>query len=62
MIYLYRIERGAAWLNRGDDKPLKKIGKFADDLKAKAACESHHAKACRMADAANRTRPQIGFF
>lgn len=56
--YFYRIERSVAMLTRGDDAPLKRIGKFSSAAEARAACEAHHAKACALARATNRPEPQ----
>jgi hypothetical protein len=46
-IYMYRIERGSVYLNKGDDSPLKSLGKFKNDEEAKIACEKHYEKACK---------------
>jgi hypothetical protein len=46
-IYIYRITRGEAYLNKGDDAPIKKIGKFKTDTEAKQACEKHYEKALK---------------
>ena len=59
--YWYRVCRGEAVLAKGDDCPLKRIGKYATDAAAKAACEAHFRKACLMADAAQRARPALHF-
>jgi hypothetical protein len=45
--YFYRIERGQVFLNKGDNFPIKKIGKFKNDQEAKDACEKHYEKACK---------------
>tara|TARA_Y100000593_G_C4120718_1_gene242535 strand:- start:212 stop:400 length:189 start_codon:yes stop_codon:yes gene_type:complete len=58
MQYFYHTARGVAALNKGDDKPLKRLGKFKTEKDAREACERHHAKACRMARAANRSEPE----
>jgi len=51
LMYLYRIERGAASLSKvenGDDVGgIKKIGQFKTDVEAKQACEKHYEKACK---------------
>jgi hypothetical protein len=60
--YCYRVERGKAVLNRGDDYPLKMIGQFPSDALAKDACHAHHAKACRAAKNFGRNPPTIHFF
>ena len=68
MIYLYYVSRGLASLHKmhsnGNDinqKPVK-IGKYSSDKEAKEACIEHHKKACKMADAAGRERPEFRFF
>jgi hypothetical protein len=48
MQYFYYVAQGKATLNKGDDKPLKVIGKFKTDAEAKQACEKHFDKACKM--------------
>lgn len=45
--YFYRIERGEAYLNKGDEASIKKIGKFKTDIEAKQACEKHYEKAVK---------------
>lgn len=57
MIYFYHTAQGRAALNKGDSAPIKNLGKFRTEAEAKAACQAHYAKACRMADAAGRDRP-----
>ena len=47
MTYFYYISLGQATLNKGDDLPLKNIGKFKSDKDAKDACEKHFEKACK---------------
>jgi hypothetical protein len=47
MTYFYYISLGLATLNRGDDYPLKTIGKFKNDNEARQACEKHFEKACK---------------
>jgi hypothetical protein len=47
MQYFYYVVRGEATLNKGDDNPLKKIGKFKTDAEAIEACNKHHEKACK---------------
>jgi hypothetical protein len=61
-MYSYRIERGTAVLNRGDDAPLKKIGTFKTDAEAKAACQAHYAKACKALANLGKPVPAISFF
>ena len=67
MIYVYRIFLGKATLLKlkrsgedVDEKP-KQIGSFRTYEAAEKACRKHFDKACRMADAAGRTRPEIRF-
>ena len=66
MTYAYCIitkgSRHEATLNKGDAFKLKAIGTFGSQAEAKAACEKHHLKACRMAEAAGRQVPQIAFY
>ena len=43
------------------DTAPKKIGKFKNDTEAKQACLTHYEKACKMAVAAGRTKPEVIF-
>lgn len=56
-MYMYRIERGQATLNKGDDFPIKNIGKFRTDAEAKQACEAHYEKACKALTNLNKPIP-----
>jgi len=58
MIYMYYIAQGKATLNKGDDLPLKPIGKFKNDIEAKNACEKHFEKACKALANFNKPLPQ----
>ena len=44
--YYYSTAQGAAVLNKGDDLPIVRIGKFTNERDAKEACEKHYKKAC----------------
>jgi len=44
--YFYNTARGEATLNKGDDSPLVRIGKFKNEQDAIAACRKHYRKAC----------------
>jgi len=57
-IYIYRIEMGSVYLNKGDDSPLKSLGKFKNDEEARAACEKHYEKACKGLLNLGRNIPQ----
>lgn len=46
MQYFYSTMRGVATLNKGDNHKLVRIGKFASEAEALAACKAHYAKAC----------------
>lgn len=59
--YFYHTARGVAVLNRGDDKPLKRIGKFKTEAKAVEACKAHYEKACRALENLGREKPQAFF-
>lgn len=67
MIYCYWISIGLASLHKmhtdGNDADTvpKKIGKFKTDAEAKQACLAHYKKACKMAAAAGRDKPEILF-
>ena len=56
--YLYYIRLGKASLNKGDDSPIKSIGKFRTDAEAKQACEAHYEKACKALMNLNKPIPQ----
>ncbi len=48
MEYFYHTARGIATLNKGDEYPLVKIGKFKNEAEALVACKAHYAKACKF--------------
>ena len=60
-LYLYSIVRGIATLNKGDNSPLKTIGKFPNDELAKKACERHYAKSCKALNNLGKPLPQCFF-
>ena len=60
--YMYRIERGTAVLNRGDDKPLQTVAKCKTDAEAKQACLDHFRKACQRAGNLGHPMPQLVWF
>ena len=67
MIYLYWVSLGLASLHKMrkdgtdvDSKPVK-IGKFKTEALAKDACLKHYEKACKMALAAGREKPEMKF-
>jgi hypothetical protein len=45
--YTYHTAQGNAVLNKGDDRPLVKIGKFKTEGEALAACKTHYTTACK---------------
>lgn len=59
--YFYHTARGVAVLNRGDDKPLKRIGKFKNEAEAVEACKAHYEEACRALENLGREKPQAFF-
>lgn len=67
MIYCYWISLGLASLHKmhtngnDTDEAPKKIGKFKNNTEAKQACIAHYEKACKMAVAAGRKKPEILF-
>ena len=48
-------------LNRGDDKPLKRIGKFKTEAEAVEACKAHYEKPCRALENLGKEKPQAFF-
>lgn len=46
-VWIYSTAGGVASLNRGDDFPLKKIGRYASESLARKACDEHFQKAKR---------------
>ncbi len=50
MEYFYRVVymngKYYATLNKGDDKPIKKIGLFRTEPGAKLACKNHYDMVC----------------
>lgn len=59
--YYYHTAQGVAVLNKGDDKPLQKIGKFKTEAEAVAACKAHYVKACKALANLNKPTPQCFF-
>ena len=57
--YMYRIERGVAVLNKGDDMPLVTIARCKTDTEAKAKCLDHFKKACQRAGNLGHAMPQL---
>ena len=47
MQYFYKVIQGKATLNKGDNYPIKIIGKFKTDQEAELACEKHFEKVCQ---------------
>lgn len=61
MTYTYHTAQGNAVLNKGDDYPLIKIGKFKTEVQALEACKAHYAKACKALTNLNKPIPQVFF-
>lgn len=59
--YFYHTARGEAVLNKGDDMPLVKIGKFKTEAEALQACKAHYAKAKKFLENMNKPVPQAFF-
>lgn len=61
MIYTYHTAQGNAVLNKGDDFPLVKLGKFKTEREALDACKKHYAKACKTLENFNKPIPSVFF-
>ena len=61
MIYTYHTAQGNAVLNKGDDFPLVKLGKFKTEREALDACKKHYAKACKTFENFNKPIPSVFF-
>ena len=61
MIYTYHTAQGTAILNKGDDYPLVKIGKFKTEAQALEACKTHYAKACKALENFGKPLPGVFF-
>jgi hypothetical protein len=61
MIYTYHTAQGTAVLNKGDDYPLVKIGKFKTEAQALEACKAHYAKACKALENFGKPLPGVFF-
>ena len=48
-------------LNKGDDYPLVKIGKFKTEAQAIEACKNHYAKACKALENFGKPLPGVFF-
>jgi hypothetical protein len=59
--YTYHTAQGNAVLNKGDDFPLVKIGKFKTETQAIEACKTHYAKACKALENFNKPIPSVFF-
>jgi hypothetical protein len=57
--YTYHTAQGNAVLNKGDDFPLVKIGKFKTE--AIEACKAHYAKACKALENFGKPIPSVFF-
>jgi hypothetical protein len=60
-MYTYHSAQGSAVLNKGDDMPLIKIGKFKTEAEALKACKAHYAKASAFLEKVNKPVPQAFF-
>jgi hypothetical protein len=61
MQYFYHTARGQAFLNKGDDKKLVRIGKFKTESEALHACKNHYEKACKALTNLNKPIPEAFF-
>ena len=61
MVYTYHTAQGIAVLNKGDDYPLVKIGKFKTEAQALEACKAHYAKACKALENFGKPLPGVFF-
>ena len=59
--YFYSTVRGEAILNKGDDRPLVRIGKFKTEAEALRACRAHYAKAKKFLETVNKPVPEAFF-
>jgi len=59
--YTYHTAQGNAILNKGDDFPLVKIGKFKTETQAIEACKAHYAKACKALENFSKPIPTVFF-
>jgi hypothetical protein len=59
--YTYHTAQGNAVLNKGDDFPLVKIGKFKTEAQAIEACKTHYTKACKALENFNKPIPSVFF-
>ena len=59
--YTYHTAQGNAVLNKGDDFPLVKIGKFKTEAQAIEACKKHYDKACKTLENFNKPIPSVFF-
>jgi hypothetical protein len=59
--YTYHTAQGNAVLNKGDDFPLVKIGKFKTEAQAIEACRKHYTKACKALENFNKPVPSVFF-
>ena len=59
--YIYHTAQGNAVLNKGDDFPLVKIGKFKTESEAVDACKKHYIKVCKALTNFNKSIPSVFF-
>lgn len=59
--WLYKVTRGAATLQRGDDCPLLRLGFFRSEDLAQAACRAHWNKARRGLENLGKPVPPVFF-
>ena len=59
--YTYHTAQGQAVLNKGDDFPLVKIGKFKTEAQAVDACKAHYNKACKALANFGKPIPTVFF-
>lgn len=61
MHYTYHTAQGTAVLNKGDDYPLVKLGKFKTEQQAVDACKAHYTKACKALTNLGKPLPTVFF-
>jgi len=61
MQYMYSTRQGLAILNKGDDLPLVRIGKFKNEQEALLACRKHYQKSCDALTNFGKPIPQAFF-
>lgn len=58
-MYTYHTAQGKAVLCKGDNSPLKPLGKYKTEQDARKACEAHYAKVCKALRNLNKPIPPV---